>query len=112
MSLWTVYLLRCADGSLYTGVTNDLPKRLATHRAGKASKYTRSRLPVKLVCAFGRWRARGSALRMELRIKAMSRTEKLALVRYGPGTGPQRTLRRIPTNGPDFTSKRSRLRSP
>ena len=43
-----VYLLRCSDGSLYTGTTNDLPKRLKTHAAGKASRYTRSRLPVKL----------------------------------------------------------------
>jgi len=106
MALWSVYLLRCADGSLYTGVTNDLARRLAAHGAGKASKYTRSRRPVRLACAFGRWRARGTALRMELRIKAMTRDEKLALVAH------QRALRRTPTKGPDFTSKRSRARSP
>jgi predicted GIY-YIG superfamily endonuclease len=43
-----VYLLRCSDGSLYAGITNDLSKRLKSHAAGKASRYTRSRLPVKL----------------------------------------------------------------
>ena len=47
-SRWLVYLLRCSDGSLYCGITNDLPKRLKAHAAGKASKYTRSQLPVKL----------------------------------------------------------------
>jgi len=47
-SRWLVYLLRCSDGSLYTGITNDLPKRLQAHAAGKASKYSRSRLPVRL----------------------------------------------------------------
>ena len=47
-SPWLVYLLRCSDGSLYTGMTNDLPKRLKAHAAGKASRYTRSRLPVAL----------------------------------------------------------------
>jgi predicted GIY-YIG superfamily endonuclease len=47
-SRWLAYLLRCHDGSLYTGITNDLPKRLKAHAAGKASKYTRSRLPVVL----------------------------------------------------------------
>jgi putative endonuclease len=45
---WLVYLLRCSDGSLYTGIINDLPKRLKAHAAGKASRYTRSRLPVKV----------------------------------------------------------------
>ena len=45
---WTVYILRCGDGSLYTGCTNDLSRRLAAHRKGKGAKYTRSRLPVAL----------------------------------------------------------------
>ncbi|MFM7137731.1 MAG: GIY-YIG nuclease family protein, partial [Planctomycetota bacterium] len=45
---WLVYLLRCSDGSLYTGITNDLPKRLKAHTTCKASRYTRSRLPVTL----------------------------------------------------------------
>ena len=51
MSDWSVYVLECGDGSYYTGVTNDLPRRLEAHRAGTASKYTRSRRPVRLVCA-------------------------------------------------------------
>ncbi len=45
---WLVYILRCSDGSLYTGITNNLPKRLKAHAAGRASKYTRNRLPVRL----------------------------------------------------------------
>ena len=49
MTKWKVYMLRCADGSLYTGITTDLKARVEKHNAGTASKYTRSRLPVKLV---------------------------------------------------------------
>ena len=78
---WSVYVLRCADGSLYTGITNDLGRRLLAHRAGKASKYTRSRLPVRMMCTIGPWRTRGRALSEEARIKAMPRDEKLALIR-------------------------------
>ncbi|MEN6584602.1 MAG: GIY-YIG nuclease family protein, partial [Sulfuricella sp.] len=48
---WHCYLLECADGSLYTGITNDLDKRVAAHNDGAASKYTRARLPVRLVYA-------------------------------------------------------------
>jgi putative endonuclease len=76
-----VYVLTCADGSYYTGVTNDLMRRLDTHRAGKASKYTRGRLPVQLACALGSWPTRGQALRREARIKAMTRREKQELIR-------------------------------
>jgi putative endonuclease len=74
-----VYILRCGDGSLYTGVAKDLGRRLAQHQAGTASKYTRSHLPVELV-----WKRRvlswGRALREEHRIKSLSRTEKEELV--------------------------------
>ncbi len=77
-----VYLLRCADGSLYTGWTNDLPKRLAAHAAGKASRYTRSRLPVELALALPQ-ADRSAAMREEARIKRLSRPEKLALVTAG-----------------------------
>ncbi|OLC86111.1 MAG: hypothetical protein DMD38_08030 [Gemmatimonadetes bacterium] len=73
-----VYLLRCRDGSLYAGITNDLPQRLASHRSGKASAYTRSRRPVTLA-----YREavpdRGSALRREAAIRRLSRAAKLAL---------------------------------
>jgi putative endonuclease len=78
---WSVYVLRCADGSLYTGITNDLGRRLLAHRAGTASKYTRSRLPVRVMCTMGPWSTRGRALREEARIKAMPRAEKLGLIR-------------------------------
>ena len=70
-----VYILRCGDGSLYTGITKDLSRRLEQHRAGRASRYTRARLPVELVWSgeVGSWSA---ALREECRIKAMRKAEK------------------------------------
>ena len=74
-----VYLLRCADGTLYCGWTIDLDTRLAAHNAGRASRYTRSRRPVELA-----WSAeqpdRTAARREEARIKALPRAEKLALL--------------------------------
>lgn len=75
-----VYMLRCRDGSLYTGWTNDLTKRLARHSAGKASRYTASRLPVELALVLP-MQDRGSAMREEARIKRLPRTEKLDLVK-------------------------------
>ena len=83
---WTVYILRCGDGSLYTGCTNDLSRRLAAHRKGKGAKYTRSRLPVAL--AYREETAdKSAALRREAAIKRLSRREKLALVE-GKEAGP------------------------
>jgi putative endonuclease len=79
-----LYILRCGDGSLYTGIALDLERRLAQHRSGRASRYTRSRLPVALVW----WREIDSwsaALREEARIKRLSRVEKEALVSGGVG---------------------------
>ena len=73
-------MLRCRDGSLYTGITNDLPKRLLRHRAGSASAYTRARLPVHLVFE-ERQPDRSTALRREAAVRRLSRAEKLALVR-------------------------------
>jgi putative endonuclease len=78
MDAW-VYMLRCRDGSLYTGWTNDLDKRLVKHSAGKASRYTASKLPVELVAAWP-MPDRRSAMREELRIKRLDRTGKLALI--------------------------------
>jgi putative endonuclease len=75
-----VYLLRCRDGSLYTGWTVDLDRRLARHRAGTASRYTASRLPVELQVALP-MPDRTAARREEARIKRLSRAAKLALVR-------------------------------
>jgi putative endonuclease len=73
-----VYLLRCRDGSLYTGWTIDLERRLARHRAGSASRYTASRLPVELELAM-EMPSRSAARREEARIKRLSRAAKLAL---------------------------------
>lgn len=75
---WHVYILRCADDSLYTGSTDDIERRLAVHNAGRGAKYTRSRLPAVLVysedCA-----SKAEALRREAAIKKLSRAEKLKL---------------------------------
>ena len=79
---WLVYLLRCRDGSLYTGITNDLDRRLASHRAGTGSAYVRSRLPVRVVYRESQ-PDRPAALRREAAIKRLTRTGKLALVRRG-----------------------------
>ena len=78
-SRWLVYLLRCRDGSLYTGITNDLPKRLKAHAAGRASKYTRSRLPVRLAYSEPQ-RSKSAALKREAAIKGLRRAEKDWLV--------------------------------
>lgn len=75
---WQVYLLRCRDGTLYAGATNDLAARVARHEAGKGARYTRSRLPVELVWT-ARARGRSAALRREAALKRLSRAEKLAL---------------------------------
>jgi putative endonuclease len=75
-----VYILRCGDGSLYTGWTSDLTRRLARHSAGKASRYTASRLPVELAFAQS-MTDRGAAMREEIRIKRLSRSQKLGLMR-------------------------------
>ena len=73
-----VYMLRCRDGSLYTGWTSDLERRLTRHRAGKASRYTASRLPVELVLARP-MPDRSAAMREEARIKRLTRAQKLEL---------------------------------
>jgi putative endonuclease len=77
-----VYILRCADGSLYTGWTVDLDRRIARHRAGRASRYTASRLPVTLARAFP-MDDRSAARREEARIKRLGRAEKLELIAEG-----------------------------
>jgi putative endonuclease len=76
---WWVYLLRCADGTLYTGISTDPDRRLTQHNAGTASRYTRARLPVAML-----WReeqaGHGDALRREVAIKKMPRSEKEKLI--------------------------------
>ena len=75
---WKLYILRCGDGSLYTGITTDVEKRLEAHRSGKGAKYTRGRGPLELVysedCG-----DHSAALKRELEIKALPREEKLKL---------------------------------
>jgi UV DNA damage endonuclease len=77
---WFVYILRCADGSLYTGITKDLSRRCLQHNNGTASRYTRSRRPTRQV-----WQeahpSQSLALKREAAIKAMTRREKLDLIR-------------------------------
>ena len=76
---WKVYILRCCDGSLYTGITTDVTRRLREHNSGKGAKYTRTRRPIELVyqedCA-----DHSHALRRELEIKALPREKKLKLI--------------------------------
>ena len=80
---WYVYMLRCKDGSLYTGYTNDPERRAAVHNAGKGAKYTRSRLPVELAYR-EELPDKSAALRREAAIKRLTRQQKLALAEgYG-----------------------------
>ncbi len=76
--MWTVYILRCKDDTLYTGITDNLPRRLAAHNAGRGAKYTRGRGPVTLVHTEPA-EDKSSALRRESAIKKMTRAEKLSL---------------------------------
>ncbi|MBL7071086.1 MAG: GIY-YIG nuclease family protein [Candidatus Omnitrophica bacterium] len=78
-NMWHVYILKCSDNSLYTGVTNDLPGRVKRHNQRRGGAYTRSRTPVKLIhseeCA-----TKSQALKRELEIKDLSREKKLLLI--------------------------------
>lgn len=86
---WRAYLLRCGDGSLYAGVSNDVRRRLGAHQAGRGARYTRARPPVTLV-----WRsvalAKSPAHRLEARIKRLARRDKLLLA--GGATTARRVL--------------------
>jgi predicted GIY-YIG superfamily endonuclease len=79
MASWSVYIVRCCDGSLYTGVSNDVPARVQRHNDGTGARYTRSRLPVELV-----WRRRvkdrSAALKLEAAMKKLSRAQKVGLL--------------------------------
>ena len=82
VNTWFVYILRCADGSLYTGIAKDVNRRLDQHNAGTASRYTRSRLPVTLEYQEEPTTS-SKALKRELAIKALSRKAKEALIQAG-----------------------------
>jgi putative endonuclease len=78
--MWFCYILECSDGTLYTGITNDLEMRIKTHNLGKGAKYTKTRLPVKL-----KWSKivenRSEASKLEYKIKKLNRSQKLILFR-------------------------------
>jgi putative endonuclease len=99
-----VYILRCGDGTLYTGAAKDLARRLQAHAAGKAARYTRGRLPVELA-----WSAEaaswGAALTLERRIKRLTRARKLALIAVAgrDGSGEKASASRA-----DATAKAAR----
>ena len=78
-SLWFVYIVRCGDHSLYTGVTTDVPRRVRQHNAGTASRYTRTRLPVELTY-WEKAGSHGAALQREVAIKRLSRSAKEQLI--------------------------------
>lgn len=77
--MYTIYIIECADGSLYTGIARNLEKRLEIHRSGTGSKYVRARLPFSLVYSETQ-PDRSSATRRELEIKKMTREQKLILI--------------------------------
>ena len=77
-----VYIVECADGTLYSGWTNDLEKRIAAHNAGDGAKYTRSRRPVKLRY-YETFEEKSKALRREYALKKLTRAEKIALIESG-----------------------------
>lgn len=90
---WYVYILRCADGSLYTGITNNVERRLETHRSGKGARFTRTRLPVEPVyresCV-----SRAAALIREYAIKSFSRPQKDRLIAFGKAPEPGRVRKK------------------
>ena len=89
-SEWVLYVLRCADGTLYTGVTSDLARRVAQHNAGRGARYTAGRRPVRCLAAWG-FPDRGAAQRAEARFRRLRRSRKLALI-----------ARRLPFEGAAF----------
>lgn len=101
-----VYLVRCGDGTLYTGYSTDVTRRVATHNAGKGAKYTRARLPVELV---GQWEypSRGAALSAEHRIRRLSRQAKLTLAMQVEPRGPSMGLDAIPQDPTSEANTRS-----
>jgi putative endonuclease len=82
---WLVYILECSDNSLYTGITNNLERRLEEHRAGRGAKYTKHRNPLRVRYTEYR-RTKSAALTREAAIKSLARSEKLALIATQPTT--------------------------
>ncbi|MAF82827.1 MAG: GIY-YIG nuclease family protein [Gammaproteobacteria bacterium] len=80
--MWTVYIVHCADNSLYTGIAKDVEERISLHNAGRGAKYTRSRRPVRLVYSES-VATRATALRREIEIKRLKRDDKKKLIDTG-----------------------------
>lgn len=78
--MWYIYIVQCADGTLYTGITKDVKKRLDKHNSGKGAKYVRKRLPVKLLRSFMA-QDRSEASKIEYKIKQLSRADKFNLIK-------------------------------
>jgi putative endonuclease len=81
---WYVYILRCGDGSLYTGITTDVKRRVEAHDEGRGAKYTRGRGPFEVVSSVGPF-DRSTALRLEIRVKRAAPENKLAVLHAEPG---------------------------
>jgi putative endonuclease len=81
---WFVYIVKCSDGTLYCGATNDLEKRIEKHNSGKGAKYTRTRVPVVIVFSETALN-KSAAFKRECAIKKMSRTRKLELIKGHAG---------------------------
>lgn len=79
IKVWYVYILKCSDKTLYTGISTDIAKRIKQHSSGRGSRYVRSKLPVKLVYS-ERHRGRSRALKREAQIKKLPRPQKLKLI--------------------------------
>jgi predicted GIY-YIG superfamily endonuclease len=109
---WFVYIVQCVDGSLYTGITKDVKRRCQQHNAGTASRYTRSRLPVKINYQ-ELHRSRSSALKREAAIKAMDRRGKLTMIkkRKKPAKGVRQIahLEDLPNIGPSIAANLRQL---
>ncbi len=78
-STWKVYILKCGDGSFYTGITTDIVRRVEEHQSGKGAKYTRGKAPFEIVYTRN-FKTRSAASKLEAHIKRLSREEKLALI--------------------------------
>ena len=76
--MWHVYLLTCSDNTIYSGITNNLFKRISTHNSGKGAKYTRSRLPVKLF-KYSIIDSKSNALKIEYKVKQLTKQQKINL---------------------------------
>lgn len=79
-SCWFLYLLECGDGSLYCGITKNIERRTAQHSSGKGARYTRGRGPIRLVWQTKHPITRSDALKLEIKIKALSREQKLLFI--------------------------------